>query len=109
MAPGVLQQNACGGRFASDHVQKVQVDLCWVETMEVGHRVLSLLLVPLPGDDPIARLDVPKRIVVWTDVVWEVEHLLNNSTVLRQRHEAVPEGHHVDNRGVDVLDQEQVP
>lgn len=67
------------------------------------------VLVLLPGGDPVLSLDLPQRVVVWTDVVRTVKGLPDHGATLRQAHEAVPEGHHADDGRVDVLDHEQVP
>lgn len=53
-------------------------------------------------------LDAPQRVVVWTDVVRAVKQLSDNGALLGQSHKAVPEGHHPDRRGVDVLNEQQV-
>lgn len=71
--------------------------------------VLPVVLVLFPGGDPVLGLDCPQGVVVWTDVVWTVKRLPDHSATLRQGHEAVPEGHHANDGGVDVLKQEQLP
>lgn len=69
----------------------------------------SRVLVLFPGGDPVLSLNVLQRFVVWANVVWTVKGLPDDRAALRQRYEAIPEGHHADDGGVDVLDQEQVP
>lgn len=70
---------------------------------------LSQVLVLLPGGDPVLTLNILQGFVVWTNVVWAVKSLPDDSATLRQRYKAIPEGHHADDGGVDVLNQEQVP
>lgn len=67
------------------------------------------VLVLFPGGDPVLSLNILQRFVVWANVVWTVKSLPDDSATLRQRHEAIPEGHHADDGGVDVLNHEQVP
>lgn len=105
---GVLQYEAGGGGFGSEHAHEVQVELGRVEVLQLGHGALLAVLVLLPGGDSVLSLDVPERVVVRTDVVRTAERLSDDEALLRQRHEAVPEGHHPDDGGVDVLNVQQV-
>lgn len=109
MGPGVLQYETGGGGFGSEHAHQVQVELGRVVVLEVGAGALPAVLVLLvPGGDPVLGLDVPQRVVVWTDVVRAAKDLPDDGALLRQRHEAVPIGHHPDDGGVDVLNVQQV-
>lgn len=76
--------------------------------MKVAPRARLAFLALLPGGDSVLSLDVLQRVVVRTDVVWTAKHLTDDGAVLRQGHKAVPEGHHPDDRGVGVLDKQQV-
>lgn len=105
---GVLQDEAGGRGFGFEHAHEVQVELGRVEVLEFGHSALLAVLVLLPGGDPVLSPDVPQRVVVRADVVWTVKHLPDDGALLRQRHEAVPEGHHLDDGRVDVLNVEKV-
>lgn len=108
MAPAVLHYEAGGGGFDSENAHEVQVELGRVEVLEVGHGALLAVPVLLPGGDAVLSLDVPQRVVVRTDVVRTAKHLSDDGALLRQGHKAVPEGHHPDDGGVDVLNQQQV-
>ena len=104
----MLQYDTGGRGFVSEHAHEVQVELGGVKVLGVGHRVLLDVPVLVPGGDAVLSLDVPQRVVVRTDVLWAVKHFSDDGALLRQRHKAIPEGHHPDHRGVDVLDVQQV-
>ena len=108
--PCVLQQCAGGRGFGSEHADEVQVELSRVEVLQVGAGALgSGLVLPVPGGDPVLAPDVPQGVVIRTDVVRAAEHLPDDGALLGQRHEAVPEGHHPNHRGVHVLNVQKVP
>lgn len=106
--PVVLKYDTRGGGLGSEHAHEVQVELGRVVVPEVTHWVLPAVPVLLPGGDPVLGLDVPQRVVVWTDVVRTAKHLSDDEALLRQCHKAVPEGHHLHDRGVDVLNVQEV-
>lgn len=104
----VLQNHTGGRGFRSEHAHQVDVQLGRVVFPEVTRPRLLAVLVLLPGGDPVLSLDVPQRVVVGTDVVRTAKHLSDDHALLRQRHKAVSEGHHLHNRGVNVLNVEEV-
>lgn len=106
--PRVLQYDTGGGGFGSEHAHEVQVELGRVVVLEVTHRVLPAVLVLLPGGDPVLGLDVPQGVVIRTNVVRTAKHLSDDEALLRQRHKAVPEAHHLHDGGVDILNVEEV-
>lgn len=78
LGPGVLQYDAGGGGFGSEHAHEVQVELGWVEVLKVAYRALLVITVLLPGGDPVLGLDIPQRVVVRTDVVRTAKHFSDN-------------------------------
>lgn len=116
----LLQENRClfhrntsqydtGGRgLGSEHAHQVQVELGGIKVLQVALGSWRLIPVLLPGDDTILGLDVPQRVVVWTDVVRTAKQLPDDEALLGQRHKAVPQGYHGDDGRVNVLNVEQV-
>lgn len=98
-----------GGRgLGSEHAHQVQVELGRIKVLQVALGSRRLIPVLLSGDNTVLSLDVPQRVVVWTDVVWTAKQLSDDEALLGQRHKAVPEGYHGDDRRVNVLNVEQV-
>ena len=104
-----LQYETGGGGFGFEHAHEVQVELGRVVVLEVGRGALPAIPVLLTGGDPILGFDVSQRVVVWTDVFRTTEDLPDDEALLRQGHEAVPEGHHPEDGGVDALNVQQLP
>lgn len=98
-----------GGRgLGSEHAHQVQVELGGIKVLQVALGFRRLMPVLRSGDNTVLSLDVLQRVVVWTDVVRTAKHLPDDEALLGQRHKAVPEGYHGDDRRVNVLNVEQV-
>lgn len=103
-----LQEDTGGGGFCSERAHQAQLELGWVEVLEVRHRGSPDIPVLVPRGEPVLTFDDPQRVVVWADVVRKTERLPDDRTLQGQGGKAVPERHHPDHGRVHVLNEQQL-